>query len=103
MSALPPKADMAQHTLGFFVPGVVVTLVGALSNPAAMAACIRAQNAASIGVTGFSAVCAFDFREALDFVVRFCLIHSSAPSITVDPNGDAGRHASCGLLSQPDR
>ena len=62
-----------------------------------------AERRVHLGVTGFSAGCAFDFRKALDFVVRFCLIHSSAPSITVDPNGDAGCQASCALLSRPDR
>src|SRR6516165_11531157 len=34
--------------LGFLVPGMVITLVGALSSPAAMAACIRARNAPSM-------------------------------------------------------
>jgi hypothetical protein len=34
--------------LGFLVPGVVMTPIGALSRPVAMAACIRAQNFASI-------------------------------------------------------
>ena len=45
------------------VPGVVLALVGALSSPAAMAAYMRAQNAASIWkVTGFAISYAFDFR-----------------------------------------
>jgi hypothetical protein len=34
--------------LGFLVPGVVMTPVGAHYGPASMAACIRAQNAASM-------------------------------------------------------
>ena len=34
--------------LGLLVPGVVITLVGAFSIPAAMAACIRARNASSM-------------------------------------------------------
>jgi hypothetical protein len=34
--------------LGFLVPGVVITPTGALSRPAAMAARMRAQNAASM-------------------------------------------------------
>jgi len=34
--------------LGFLVPGVVTTPIGALSNPAAMAARIRSQNASSM-------------------------------------------------------
>jgi hypothetical protein len=34
--------------LGLLVPGVMITPVGALSSPAAMARCIRARNASSI-------------------------------------------------------
>jgi len=34
--------------LGFLVPGAVITLVGALSSPASMAASIQAQKASSI-------------------------------------------------------
>jgi hypothetical protein len=38
--------------LGFLVPGVVTTPIGALSSPAAIAACMRAQNASSMSRYG---------------------------------------------------
>jgi hypothetical protein len=38
-------AVRSETYLGFLVPGVVVTLVGVHSRPAAMAICMRVQNA----------------------------------------------------------
>ena len=41
-------AVRSETYLGFLVPGMVMTLVGALSSPAAIASRMRAQNASSI-------------------------------------------------------